>query len=94
MHENGAQTHDDPIIDTQIGRSLSAAVQNQKLVSDRYRFRNDRPIAAKRQASDQGNEHVDEKNEDIAHMPNATRASESALIQSDFPIRHTDSSRR
>ena len=31
---------------------------------------------------------MDEKNEDVAHTPNATRASQNAGFQADFLIRH------
>src|SRR5262249_7559504 len=57
-------------------------------MSDQHRFRNDRPKATGRRESDQGNEHMDEKNEDIAHTPNANRASEGAGIHADLVIRH------
>ena len=57
-------------------------------MSDQHRFRNDRPKATGRRESDQSNEHMDEKNEDIAHTPNANRASEGAGIHADLVIRH------
>ena len=63
-------------------------------MSDQHRFRNDRPKATGRRESDQGNEHMDEKNEDIAHTPNANRASEGAGIHADLVIRHQQVSNR
>ena len=56
-------------------------------MSDQHRFRNDRPKATGRRESDQGNDHVDQKNEDVAHKRNATRDLRNVGSQADFLIR-------
>jgi hypothetical protein len=42
-HQKGAQTGDNSIGNAQIGSPLSAAVQDQKLMSNQHGFRNDGP---------------------------------------------------
>jgi hypothetical protein len=42
-HEQGAQTGDDTIFGSQVGRALSAAIQDAQLMFDEHRFGNDRP---------------------------------------------------
>jgi hypothetical protein len=53
-------------MEAQVRGSLSAAVQNQKLMPDQHRFCNDRPQAAWSQKPKRSNDNVDEKNEDVA----------------------------
>jgi hypothetical protein len=47
-HEQGAQTGDDTIFGSQVGRALSAAIQDAQLMFDEHRFGNDRPEATGR----------------------------------------------
>ena len=59
-HEHGAQTGDDAIRGTQVGRTLAAATKDEQLMSDQHRFGNDGTESAwprqPRQGDDQMNE--------------------------------------
>ena len=67
-HEEGAQSSDNPIRDPEIRSSFAAAVQDQELMSNQHQFGHHRPHAARSQKSEYGNDHVNEKDEDVAHV--------------------------
>lgn len=65
-------TRDHSIINTQVERSLLPTMENQELMPDEHRFRNDR-AKARGAKSDPGYDHRDEKNDDIAQTSNTIR---------------------
>jgi hypothetical protein len=66
-HEQGAQTGDDTICGSQVGRALSAAIKDAQLMFDEHRFGNDRTEAARSCQSDQCDDQMNENDDDVAH---------------------------
>jgi len=66
-HEKGAQTGDDPIRNAEVGSSFPTAIQNQQLMSHQRRFSNDGPESTRPCKSQYGDDHMNEKDEDVAH---------------------------
>jgi hypothetical protein len=66
-HEKGAQSGDDTIRGAQIGRTLAAAIEDPQLMFDEHRLGNDRTEASWPCKPDYGDDHMNEKDDDIAH---------------------------
>src|SRR5438128_4736890 len=66
-HEKGAQTGDNPIRNAEVGSSFPTAIQNQQLMSHQRRFSNDGPESTRPCKSQYGDDHMNEKVEDVAH---------------------------
>src|SRR2546426_10539224 len=66
-HEKGAQTGDNPIRNAEVGSSFPTAIQNQQLMSHQRRFSNDGPESTRPCKSQYGDDHMNEKDEDVAH---------------------------
>src|SRR5207247_10672034 len=66
-HEKGAQTGDDPIRNAEVVSSFPTAIQNQQLMSHHRRFSNDGPESTRPCKSQYGDDHMNEKDEDVAH---------------------------
>jgi hypothetical protein len=67
VQEEGAQTGDDTVCGSEVGRALSAAIQDAQLMFYEHRFGNDRPEAARSCQSDEGDDQMNENDDNIAH---------------------------
>ena len=66
-HEERAQTGDDTVCGSQLGRAPSAAIKDAQLMFDEHRFGNDRTEAARSCQSDQGDDQMNENDDDVSH---------------------------
>jgi hypothetical protein len=75
VHEQGAQTGNDPIRRPQVGCTFPAAIENAQLMFDKHRLGNDGTEAARSDQSDQGDNQMNQNDDDVAHPRNPTKAS-------------------
>jgi hypothetical protein len=59
-HEKGTQTGDDPIGGAQVGRTLSAAIEDQQLMPDQHGFGNNGTQSARPCQSGDGDDQMNE----------------------------------
>jgi hypothetical protein len=93
VHEQGAQTGDNPIRRPQVGRTFPAAIEDAQLMFDEHRLGNDGTEAARSDQSDQGDNQMNENDDDVAHPRNPTKASIILGIGPDLVIRHPQGGR-
>src|SRR5438046_10380653 len=77
---------DNPIRNAQVGSAFPTAIQNQQLMSHQRSFGNDGPESTRPCKSKCGDQHVNEKDEDVAHR--GWYQPRIARIQRNLVIRH------
>ena len=92
-HEKSAQTGDDPIRNAQIGSAFPAAIENQQLMSDQRGFSNDRTKPTGPRKSNEGDDYMKKKSEDVAHGGMVSNVKKTA-IQGNWGIRHVQAGER
>jgi hypothetical protein len=69
-HEKSAQAGDNTIHGTQVGCTLSATIEDQQLMSDQHGFGDNGTESAWSCHSGHGDDHMNEKDEEVAHRGN------------------------
>ena len=67
MHEKGAETGDKAIASAQVGSSLPTAIQDEDLMPNERRFRDDSTKATRFHQPDDGDDRMNENDDDVEH---------------------------
>ena len=77
--KKSAQTHDKAIPGSQIGCTLAATVQDQKLVSHENGLGDDAPVSSGLDQADDRDDQVKQKEQEIAHLGNRTKSAKPLI---------------
>src|SRR5215471_8725654 len=83
-HEEGAQAGDNPVFGTQVGRTLASAIKDEQLMSDQHRFGDNGTESTRPHQSGQGDDQMNEKDSEVAHLGYGINSSKSHLQRRQF----------
>jgi hypothetical protein len=87
-HENSTQTGKDTICSTQVGSAPSASVEDQQLMTEQDGFGQEGTDSARPGHSDQGDDQMNEKKENVAHLWIIAKPPETPRFSPILVIRH------
>jgi hypothetical protein len=79
-HEQGAQAGDDPIRGTQVGRTLTPAIEDEQLMPDQHGLGENGTESARPRQSGQGDDQMNEYDDEIAHPGNGINISQTTAL--------------